>query len=67
MASVAVALQDVLRRTGYYDGPATGTFDAATRKALITLVGIENLEERWSGEGDLIDRRVVDYLRGKFG
>ena len=67
LADVAVELQDLLRRTGYYDGPATGVFDAATRKALLGLVGIENLEERWSGEGDLIDRRVVDYLHSKFG
>ena len=67
LADVAVALQDLLRRTGYHGGPATGTFDATTRKALIALVGIENLEKRWNGEGDLIDRRVVDFLRSKFG
>ena len=41
-------------------------FDVATHKALFALVGIENLEERWAGEGDMIDRRVADYSR-KFG
>ena len=48
-------------------GPATTTFDGPTRKGLNTLVGIENLEERWDGEGDVIDRQVVEYLRNRFG
>lgn len=67
LADVAAELQDLLRRTGHYDGPATGAFDDPTRKALRTLVGIENLEERWDGEGDVIDRCVVEYLRDRFG
>jgi uncharacterized Ntn-hydrolase superfamily protein len=66
LASVASELQELLRRTGHYDGPLTGVFDPATRKALHTLVGIENLEERWNGEGDTIDRSVVEYLRDRF-
>ena len=33
----------------------------------IPLVGTENLEERWNGEGDMIDGRVVEYLRDRFG
>lgn len=67
LADVAVEMQDLLRRTGYYDGPATGMFDERTRKALRALVGVENLEERWNGEGDSIDGCVVGYLRDKFG
>jgi uncharacterized Ntn-hydrolase superfamily protein len=67
LAEVAAELQDLLRRTGHYGGPSTGVFDEVTRKALRALVGMENLEERWNGEGDMIDRQVVDYLRGKFG
>lgn len=67
LTGVAKELQDLLQRTGHYSGPVTGTFDAATRKALHALVGIENLEERWNGEGDTIDKCVVQYLRGKFG
>lgn len=67
LAEVAVEMQDLLRRTGYYDGPATGEFDERTRKALQALVGVENLEERWDGEGDSIDGCVVEYLRDKFG
>jgi len=67
LADVAAELQDLLRRTGHYDGPVTGIFDEATRKALRALVGRENLEERWTGEGDTIDRQVVEYLRDRFG
>jgi hypothetical protein len=66
LESVAAELQDLLRRAGRYDGPMTGAFDERTRKALRTLVGIENLEERWDGEGDVIDRGVVEYLRDRF-
>lgn len=67
LAEVTAELQTILRTTGYYHGPVTDIFDESTRKALIALVGRENLEERWNGEGDHIDRRVVDYLKNKFG
>ncbi|MCP4537042.1 MAG: DUF1028 domain-containing protein [Chloroflexi bacterium] len=67
LASVASELQGILQRAGHYDGPVTGVFDEQTRKALGTLVGIENLEERWTGEGDMIDRFVVEYLRDRIG
>jgi len=66
LQSAAAELQDLLQRTGHYDGPITGVFDGVTRKSLCTLVGIENLEERWNGEGDMIDRHVVEYLRDRF-
>jgi uncharacterized Ntn-hydrolase superfamily protein len=66
LADLAAELQGLLQRTGHYAGPATGIFDAPTRKALRALVGIENLEERWNGEGELIDRRVVEFLRDKY-
>lgn len=67
LADVAKDLQAVLRRTGYYDGPENGRFDDTTRKALRALVGSENLEERWNGEGDMIDRVVVEFLLDRFG
>ncbi len=67
LEDVATELQNLLRQTGYYTGTVTGVFDELTRKALITLVGIENLEERWNGEGDMIDGSVLKYLREKFG
>jgi uncharacterized Ntn-hydrolase superfamily protein len=67
LAGVAAELQSLLRRTGHYDGPPNGVFDEPTRKALRALVGRENLEERWDGTGDMIDRVVVDYLIKRFG
>jgi uncharacterized Ntn-hydrolase superfamily protein len=63
---VAGELQELIRRTGDYDGQVGGEFDAASRNALRALVGRENLEMRWDGEGDLIDRQVVDYLLDRF-
>ncbi len=67
LAEVAAELQTMLTRTGHYAGPQNGQFDDATRKALRALVGAENLEERWTGEGDRIDRQALDFLREKFG
>ncbi len=66
VADIAGRMQHLLRKTGYYDGPITGVFDERTRQALQALVSVENLEERWSGEGDQIDRCVVEYLQEKF-
>lgn len=63
---VAAELQAILQRTGHYSGPQHGRFDQPTREALRALVGSENLEERWSGEGDQIDRVVVEFLRQRF-
>jgi uncharacterized Ntn-hydrolase superfamily protein len=63
---LAAELQEMVKRTGDYGGPMTGEFDKATRAALCDLVGRENLEERWNGKGDLIDKQVVTYLSEKF-
>ena len=67
LVEVAGELQAMLKRTGHYQGAVTGTFDEGTRKALRALVGVENLEERWNGEGDQIDRLALEFLREKFG
>lgn len=66
LSDVTTILQKILRRSGDYEGPITGEFDQATRRALQILVGKENLEERWDGKGDQIDSVVVDYLRNRF-
>lgn len=67
LADVAQELQQILIQADAYDGPVTGEFDTDTRAALRSLVGKENLEERWDGSGDKIDRLVVDFLRQRFG
>ncbi|HHY57021.1 MAG TPA: DUF1028 domain-containing protein [Chloroflexi bacterium] len=66
LAEVAAELQALLSRVGLYNGAITGVFDAATRTALRTLIGRENLEERWDGAGDRIDRVALAYLRERF-
>jgi len=66
LAELARELQEMLQRTGQYTGPINGIFTDETKKALRTLVGIENLEERWDGESDQIDGKVIQYLREKF-
>ena len=67
LADVAEEMQKLLTRTGHYSGPVNGLFDDTTRKALWSLVGSENLEERWDGTGEVIDKLVVEFLRGRFG
>lgn len=67
LADVAGDLQALLAKTGHYRGPCHGQFDEATRQALWALVGVENLEERWDGTGDMIDRVVVAFLQERFG
>lgn len=67
LAEVAAELQAMLARTGFYTGAPTGVFDLATRTALRALIGRENLEERWDGESDHIDRVALEYLRTRFG
>ena len=67
LAEVAADLQAILTRTGHYHGQQTGQFDAATRKALWALVGEENLEERWDGTGDVMDRVALSFLLDRFG
>lgn len=66
LSEVTPRLQSLLQKTGHYEGPLNGKFDETTRKALRALVGTENLEERWDGTGDLIDRQVVHYLLDKY-
>lgn len=66
VAEVARDLQRILTATGDYKGAPHGQFDGATREALMALISRENLEERWYGDTESIDRVVVDYLRRRF-
>lgn len=67
LTTVAAELQQMLKETGYYQGAVSGVFDEPTRRSLRALVGSENLEERWDGKSNDIDRKVVDFLREKYG
>jgi uncharacterized Ntn-hydrolase superfamily protein len=64
--SVILELQGIMIRTGHLKGKASGRVDDHSLIALRTLVGEENLEERWNGDKKVIDRKVIDYLRSKF-
>jgi uncharacterized Ntn-hydrolase superfamily protein len=63
---VAREAQRILRWAGFYDGPASGEYDAVTRKALSDLIGNENFEERFDEEQGLISGQVLEVLREKF-
>lgn len=64
--ALARELQELVRRTGHYDGSVNGRYDEKTKFALRRLIGIENLEERWR-EDEYIDGVVLEFLREKFG
>ncbi len=64
---LAREIQQILRWTGFYDGPVNGEYDAPTREALSALVGNENFEERFDEERGLISRQVMGVFRDKFG
>lgn len=55
-------LQGALRVLGYFDGPSTGSLDAATRAAMKRLAYYHNLRRRVREDVDWIDRRVLDYV-----
>ncbi len=63
--SVILELQGIMIKTGHLKGKASGVVDNHSLAALRTLVGEENLEERWNGDPKAIDQKVVDYLRAK--
>jgi uncharacterized Ntn-hydrolase superfamily protein len=63
---VAREVQQILCWAGYYDGPFSGQYDEATRRALTALVGNENFEERFDEDKGLISRQVLDLFRQKY-
>jgi uncharacterized Ntn-hydrolase superfamily protein len=66
---LARELQRMMQTQGYYTGEASGAWDDASKAAFWTLIGTENLEERWSldQQPDALDRVALDYLRQRFG
>ena len=66
--TLATELQTLLKRLGHYDGAMTGVWDEPTREAFWVLVGMENLEERWTPDEtpELLDPVILDFLRERF-
>jgi len=65
-ADLVRELQDILQRTGFYDGEINGVYDEATRSALEDFQGWENLEMRFRRDNQ-IDKVVLDYMRQHYG
>jgi uncharacterized Ntn-hydrolase superfamily protein len=63
---VAVTVQEILAKAGYYTGPVDGVYDPQTKIALRRWCGIENFEERFR-EDDFIDREILLFMRRKYG
>ena len=59
-------LQELLRRKEHLDGEPTGEWDEQTERALESLYGIENLEERWHS-GPVMDPVAWEHLRRTYG
>lgn len=58
-------LQCILKCAGRYDGAITGYYDQRTRRALGTLIRMENLESRFRESEGMIDKQVVALLYKK--
>jgi uncharacterized Ntn-hydrolase superfamily protein len=67
-SALAAELQTILVSTGHYTGPVNGQWDEASRGAFRALIGVENLEERWSPDEhpERLDPVVLDYIRKRF-
>lgn len=65
--ALAGELQAMMTRLGYYQGPASGDWDEATRNAFRAFIGTENFEERVDIAGRTVDPPALDYMRERFG
>jgi uncharacterized Ntn-hydrolase superfamily protein len=60
-------LQQLVIQQGYELKDASGSYDAATQKALREFLGNENFEERADFDSGRIDEPVYEFLMRKFG
>jgi len=65
---LATELQQICTRAGRYRGTINGLWDQPAQEALWEVVGIENLEERWTPDDhpELIDPMVLNFLRDRY-
>lgn len=61
-SKIARELARITRQSGHYAGPLNSPYTDDLKKALETLVGIENLEERWQTNAT-IDPVVLEFLQ----
>lgn len=68
-AEIAQELQSIMVKHEYLAGEVNGDWDDICKHAFWILIGNENLEMRWSlqGDTDKIDRVALDYLRERLG
>jgi uncharacterized Ntn-hydrolase superfamily protein len=64
--NVVREMQEILTKQGYYRGPVSGEYDAATRAAFRRFCHVENFEDRYRDD-DLVDREVLNFMRGRYG
>jgi len=64
--NVVREMQEILTKQGYYRGPVSGLYDEPTRAAFRRFCHVENFEARYRND-DLVDREVLDFMRGRYG
>lgn len=64
--TVAREMQKILAKLGYYRGPISGEYDAATREAFKRFCHMENFEERYRDD-EFVDREVLNFMRERYG
>ncbi len=60
---IAQELQRIAKQARHYRGLITGVYDEATRQAVESLIGVENLEDRWPFGSDKIDPVAFRFLQ----
>jgi uncharacterized Ntn-hydrolase superfamily protein len=63
---IARELQRIAQASKHYTGSITGEYDEATRQAVETLVGVENLEDRWPLGEARIDPIAFEFLQQRY-
>jgi uncharacterized Ntn-hydrolase superfamily protein len=64
--TVAREMQKILAKLGYYGGPISGEYDAATREAFKRFCHVENFEERYRDD-EFVDRDILTFMRERYG
>jgi uncharacterized Ntn-hydrolase superfamily protein len=64
--AVVRSLQRIVKQSQHYRGAITGRYDAATRRAVEELIGVENLEDRWPFGTNQYDPVSLRHLKKRF-